>query len=377
MAILFTNQLTQDRFIHAFNDFGVVFNADGGTPIKADIEIDGIIVTITPNPEGKFRYNFKKLFSQVLSVSGFNDNIQPDLDNNPNQYVYTDNSGFKEVTAIYTVTYDNENTETVNIDYMLMRSVLQIEDLKRGMDNSLNSELALMLPFTTRSIKNYWASYFQGYPFDVSIWSDDARTVTVKNTKSQLSTTINVVKGINRFFISFGSSNLSFDNVLPTYNGLNELEFTIDGVVAFTLHLMKYEIGCGEYIKWLNSSGHWSYFLFYNTRTQRQSRPFEPITNLSFIDDSNSNLISQGVEVNDGLDLLAGNVQNFEKVLLNDIMASAKVYRYLGDNYQDIDTSKWIEEQMDATRQLIFQNKRYFWEVELQLNKNQVQTITP
>lgn len=377
MAILFTEQLPQDTFIHAFNDVGVVFAANGGNPLKAEITIEDITITITPSPEGVFTYNFKRLFSHLLLIEGITDDVQPDFINNPNQFIYQYNQGNKEVVVNYTVIYDDESTEDVQHNYRINRSVIQLEDFKKGLDNSLNKRLSLLLPFVSNSIRNYWASYFQGYPFDISIWSNEDRSITIKNVKSQVQTTLTLTKGVNRLYFSYGPSNLSFNNIFPTYNGINDIEFLIDNEVVFTLHLMKYEIGCGEYIKWLNSQGGWAYHLFYNSKTQRQSRPFEPIVNNNFINNKESQQIGQGSEVTDEMRLFSSKVQSFEKIILNELPTSPILLRWLSDIYQPIDLKKWIEEQQNPFRQIIFQNKRTFWEVELELSKNKIQTIKP
>lgn len=377
MAIIFTKQLTETIPVNAYNNNNVVFSSDSVlTAIRAIIKVKGISVSITPDANGIFTYNFKELFQTVINENYFRDELTESTDINlaVNNFVFLDDKVFEEILVEYEIVFSNETNETLDKTYKVMRSVVQLEDYKRGLTNETNANIALLLPFYGFSNKHYKGYYFEGYPFDFALYSDVARTINVRNVKLDLDVDIDVSKGVNRIFISDGSNNWTFENILPFYVGRNELEITYAGQPAsemLTLYLTKSVNECGTLLKWFNNFGGWNYYLFNEASQTRRIKQIGDISKtFDDLNEMNGTRHNIGVESIDSIKLFYSGVEEKEKGLINSLFESPKVYRYVNDIFQHAGKSDFIIESIQASSLELKNKKNFTYEASFEISKS-------
>ena len=111
MAIVFNKQLDTTKIALAFNNNVIEFYSDSGiAPTNATITIGSESVTIYPNPNGTFRYNFKELIISIINVDNYTDDLNIDLDTSFT-YDWTDKISLTD-DVVTTINLSNETTET-------------------------------------------------------------------------------------------------------------------------------------------------------------------------------------------------------------------------------------------------------------------------
>lgn len=342
MAINFTKQLSESDILNSHNNNIVEFSSDNVlTAVKCTLNFGSVSFEITPDPEGNFSYNLKHAVKELINTNNFQDLITPDIE--ANGYIYEDTSLYKIISLEYTVAFNNETTESSTKNYIFSKSVKQPDRYEETIINSLQDLVGIMIPFKDFSVKSYAATYFVGYPFDVSIYSNVSRTITVANRTNGMSYDILISKGVNRLFVSEGWSNFSFEDDLPLIYGVNELEFQIGGSVYVTLILTKRESGCGKYLKFYSNTGSYQYFLLDDIFTEDEST--------KIIDNLQGR--HQSIEESVGIDRITGKTSRsvlnlFTEYLTTDemnylkpIINSPRVELYTRNQFEKQITTSW------------------------------------
>lgn len=342
MAIIFTKAISESELLNSHNNNIVEFYSNSVlTSTKCTLNFGSVSFEITPDPSGNFSYNLKHAIKELINENNFEDQILPDIENDG--YIYEDGSLYKLQGLTYTITFDNDTTEATTKNYIFTKSVKQPDRYDETIINSAIDLIGLLIPFRDYSVKSYAATYFTGYPFDIAIYSNIARTITIRNQTTNFSFDISVVKGVNRLFFSDGNQNFSFEDDLPLIYGENELEFIIGGSVKLTLFLDKKESGCGRFLKFYSSEGSYQYFLFDDIYTKEKKG--------KIID----NLQSKFEDIHEavGQDRITGktssNIENlFTEYLSNDsmnylqsIIDSPRVELYTRNQYEKQIATSW------------------------------------
>mgnify|MGYP000011732636 CR=1 FL=1 len=373
MALIFNTEISETEVLHAFNNSVVEFYSDSEkTSIKATIIILGEELEITPNPNGVFRYNFKEFVKKLINTNYFQDTIQPNIQTS---FVYTDDTVFKDLEVNYKVQLNDLTEDVITKNYKFLKSVKQLEDYRRNETNTNNTELSVLYPSDGNKI--YHTTYFEGYPFDIPIYSNIDREITIANKKTGLSTSFNLTKGVNRLFVSDGSSNFSLENKLPLYLGVNELEVKINNEVAVTIFLKKKDSECGVYLKWFNNDGGWNYFLY---RYPSENRKFKSsgTVNKDYenLKDTNDLDIEMGLDSSDTIRFFAGRLDENEKNIINGLSESPKIYRYLKCMFQKSEFNNWISERIGFSSTNLTDSKKNLYQSVVTLKKAKRNTMT-
>lgn len=337
MAILITNQ-PQNPPHNAYNNSIIEFGVDAGIPTAANISAGGHTFEIFPDLNGKFFFNLKSIVAALINENRFNDDI---VVNDPAVFLYPDSNLFYELALNIEVLLEEGDPVTTDLNLPFLKSVEQVIRKRYN-----NSELKILTPAASQVA---FLSYFEGMPFDISIYSDVARTVTIENVKTGMSHSLNFSKGVNRIFISNGENdNLGFENQLPLYLGVNELEFKIGGVIQFTLFLDKKEAECGKLLKWINPSGGWSYWRFMDLHLENVKTGTIDRLNRDFMNlpDSQGNISITGKEAETELQLMSGLANEDERQLLNTLLSSPKVYLYTNELHQPFEKGDFVEVEL-------------------------------
>lgn len=336
MAIQITEQPVNPPF-PAYNNSIIEFGLDVGVPSVANVTAAGNVFPIFPNPDGKFYFDFETIIQSLVNTNHFSD----DLVSTSTSYLLNDDSLSYELAVSLEVILEDGTSQTSNLTLPFTKSVEQI--IRKRF---IESELKLLSHGATRVA---YLSYFEGYPFDVSIYSDIARTVTIKNVKTGMSFDYSFTKGVNRLFISNGENdNGGFENDIPLHLGVNELEFKVSTTIKFTLFLDKKEAECGKLLKWFNPSGGWSYWRFMdlfidNIKSDSKERISKNTQNLH---NSIGNFSITGKELENENQLLSGLVTDEERNILDTLLASPKVFLYTNELHQPFDKYDFVEVQV-------------------------------
>lgn len=345
--ITITNR-PEGTIINAYNNCIIQFTATD-TPSRTTIEANGITFQITPI-SGKFYFNLKDIVTVLINQNKFIDTVAPDSAIN---YLFADTTLYLELTANITVLKANGSNETTSLDFKFLKSVQQ--DIRPRYDES--DTLRILNP--TDNV-NRTVSYFEGYPFDLSIYSDTAREVTVRNQRNGIEKTLNLFKGVNRLFISNGENdNLGFENDVPLLLGLNELQFSY-GTQTLKCYVDKKPVDCGPYLKWFNQSGGWSYWLFdpiYQVRLGHKTTLTlnNDTTNLA---QTSSRIIVAGKESQKEYTIDTGWMDDIRRLQLEQIFSSPKVYLYSNRELQPFQLNDWKEVDVKSGTATIENSKR-------------------
>ena len=370
MALLqFTQDLPADELLDAFNNQVVVFNSPSASPaVKATITVNTVPFVITPDPDGNFTYNFSRLFRTIVNANNFRDGVTTEVSgvtSNP-PYIYQDTDVLKEIDVDFEVLLEDDSTDTASKTYQVLRSVTQLEDHRRSLLKQNNPELTVLLPYAENASDKFHATYFEGYPFDLPIFSDVTRQLQITHEGTQQTATVNLEAGVNRLFVSNGSSNWSFENVLPLHTGVNEL--TLQPLAPFTqkpvtVYLTKKQGLCGTFLKWFNQSGGWCYFLFNASQVNRKTKSLGVFSgDHSNLDNTHETQTQIGVTSQDTIDVFYSSITPEEKVLVDTILESPKVYRCLVDVFQDVEDADWISERIKSGNGVLYNRRLNVYE---------------
>lgn len=358
----------QGALLNAYNNSIIEFGTDVSTPARATILIDAYTFEITPN-QGVFYFNLKEIIKVLINQGNFKDDIEV---LNPANFLFPDASLFLEIDYTITVFKTNGTSETLDKTYKYIKSAKQI--VRSYFDE--NDLIKFLTP--SKDLKAY-ITYFEGYPFDVSIYSNIARTVTITHKRTATTLDISLSKGVNRLFLSNGENdNLGFEEQLPLYIGLNELEFEVDASNKLTLFVTKMAVDCGVYLKWFNENGAWSFWKFspiYKESINTKSLD-EINSDFNNIEDSVSRVTQTGKEATKTLALQSGRMNERERLVVSQIFSSPKVFYYNQLELQPFQKVDWKEIKTPSTNQELNNTKKTLTEYDIKIELPEQYTQT-
>lgn len=301
---LFNNQVFEFEAIDAISCEVLISN---GINVR-QVLIDGI--------NGQFYLDAKKAVQSLFNIDNFADVILP----TPISYLINDTSLFREYTFDFNVKLLNGTIETAQKVIKYTKAVEQLTRPKE-VENTV---------FRMLTNSNYLNSY-EGLPFDIAIYSDVARSVTILNKKTGISILKSFTKGVNRLFISHGENTLGFESSVPlVIDAINQLDFSEGVNLLGTVQIFKHSECDAPYLKWFNSRGGWSYFRFSRIFQEQMSHKNNDFLNSDFknIENTVGNFKTTGKEAGGRLKLKSDVLQENEIANFTDIFTSPKVYFY-------------------------------------------------
>jgi hypothetical protein len=233
-----------------------------------------------------------------------------------------------------------------------------------------SGDIIFLTPYDLRSLTNHYVVYYEGHPFDFSVLSDVNRTVTINNNTNGQTATLDLVTGANRIFVSQGSLNFTFSDLLTLNSGINELEFITENG-SKTLFLEKVESECSPYLKFFSDFGGYGYMRFQKVYRETVSVKANDTINTDFLDISetyDTELIT-GVTSDTSLRLTAERLTERQFNYLKHIMNSPRVDLYLEDLFQKQEANSWRGVQVkDASYS--YDNRREFYSLTLNITFN-------
>jgi hypothetical protein len=338
MALIFNKDLGTSALLYSFNNNVVRFksNTAGVTQTKATILTNGNTYTIYPDPAGNFYFNFKGIKSVELNVGNFAETINPDLAVSL-VYNWTPKTILEE-TITFTVFLSNSTTETATRAVTWLNGFANLIDYKRNYPNLILDYSAFMLK--PLPLIKYWP----GLPFDIGFYVNPGANFTLINNSASIDWTFTNTNKVPRLFFSDGRLDISIEDYVPLNDGFNSMTLE-SGTNSINFLVEKINSYCnGTYLKWLNSFGGWSYWLFYKGNENLQTKELGVLNNdFSNLEDTVSPMISLGTESQNTIALLQEGITKDEMLLLRDLLDSAKVYMFTGIAFTQSSDKDWVE----------------------------------
>lgn len=242
----------------AYNDSIIQFSSDSITgATKATITIEGdSFITVPLN--GIFTFNLKGIITAKINTNRLEDTIFPDL--STGEISYPDENIGRSFEVEIEIE-DGVTSEVTNKTYYFQRSVEQLPNYRRLIE--IAPDVRVLLP--SDNYLDYQVKMSEGFPFDFTINGlAEGDTYQIKNittndaTPTYTATTDNAV----RLFLSDGIYDTTNINTLFISSMMNHLELWVNGSFKANIRVNKNDSQCGVYLKWLNSKGSYSYWLF-------------------------------------------------------------------------------------------------------------------
>lgn len=346
-----------EELISAYNSNVIVYDAsDSRKSVDSSVITSGDLnIERTPNLKEQFNFNITTVVKSFLNQNNFNDEIKANL---KNSLVYLDSNLYKELNFSFKIKFTDGTEEVESKQYKFLNSVIQ--------GALFDNRLCILKPHNSTIIN---LTYFDGYPFDIPIYSNEDREIIVVNKNTQLQIKINLKKGVNRLFFSDGKTNTSLIDKLHLYTGINELEFRIASEVIYTIMLKKETSTCGNYFKWFNKNGGYSCWLFpLNYSISEKSKEIASINK-----ENSNNILITGKNGNKTFKTVSQHLSESEYNYLKEIETSPRVFFYKDKRF--LNYENWIDVKVKSNLNYLSKNRLQKIAIEVELPNLNTQTL--
>lgn len=370
--IVFDKDLASDKQLWVFNNNIVSFHDDGvETPLYCDVSVTGVFTARVYPINGQFEFNFKAYLKAIAVKNRLADVITFNIGADVSTLIYDDTDNvYLDLDVDFNITMSDDSTVSTSKNYKFISGVEQLDDYQRQEYYQINAFLLNRL--SSRSKKDYYLNYWEGYPFDISIYSISTGDLNILNETNALHIDVPLAADtvINRIAFCDANSNLTIEDHLPLQKGYNKLKLTRPGYISspdeapIELVLKKHEADCGVYVKFRNAAGGWSYWLFHkNQNIERSVKDLKEIYNdYSNIEDTTSPTVQGGKESSsDRVNVIAKGVNYDDIRTLEYLVESPKVYLFTGERFSispTVDDNQWIEIKCLTKKLLLKRAKR-------------------
>lgn len=327
MAVVFLDHSINGKVLNAYNNSIVKFKTDQPSSLYAIVKLtvgsQQYEFKIYPSPTGEYYFNFKQVVSKLINLSNFSDAcLYTGVGN-----LWSDVNAFLNIDVEYKIQLTESTSESLSFNYKVIKAVYQYSEKKQILNRG--TKFFLHEPFGDK----YYLTVYEGYPFSIGFYGEN-----LMFTVDGIEKSFNTLESAFRLIVSTGdalwnSFNSSFHKIL--FNGkIMEIEVK--------------DISCGVYLKWINKYGAWDYWLFDEVSNTQKTKGIGSIENdFSNITDTISPEVSMGKESQEEISLTTFlSIENAHRV--RSIIESPKVYLYLGQYGQAIDTTNWLEVSIDS-----------------------------
>ena len=354
--ITYTKTIPSDKLCLAYNNNILEFGTDSTLDIiNAQVSINGIIVVLYPHPDKSFYLNLKQYITTFFQST---DNLDVDL----SVIAFYDwtNKVFLNTDINITINFVDLSTETSTFNTSWLSGYLQINS--RAIIP--NNELIVLTPQKVGS-KEAFLKYWTGYPFDISAYNPVVNYIYISNP-AYLDNGFPDTFLVTRLFFSDGFNVSLFLPDTEFYSLYIINESTTE--IYFTLNIQQLTPTCdnGFYIKWINSLGGYSYWLFENWEQNSQYKDLGEIkNNYSNLEDTLSKSIQIGKTSVNKVTATTDTINENDLSILNDLFDSPKIYQFIGTRNEINNFNDWTEISLNTTT--IPKNKTKFNLSNLQL----------
>mgnify|MGYP006421227655 CR=1 FL=1 len=384
MNIQIINDFDKNKIYSAFDNIIIEFTLDQQPQSPIDYaEIDGLgyDVTLSPNPEGEFYFNFRVFSKSYITVDNLQDDMSYLVNTQDSQTFVKEDIQFMQGRNLSIKILLTDGTEIER--QLILKYYRGVENLERF------NHYFFVSKDDQQDYNPISIYYFEGYPIDIGVFTTELRSVgfaTEQSPNQSNSLQINTFPIIDnyqfsRLILSDGFKHLKSTNGTDLISNISEIyitDFVENNFAVKIYNVVKIDSSCGgHYLKWLNRSGDYYYFLFSNLYEESiDSDSLGTINN----DYSNkgynpSPSLSKGKQSNREMTLFKQGVDAQMRAFLSDIIDSPRVYYYTGKKYERASKYDWKEVFItDNNFELTRPNEyrwNYFLSIEFPEYKNQ------
>lgn len=325
----------------AFNDTYIIYSSTLADT-RSTVDVGGRQFQIFPDTSGTYYFNVKKIVQSIINTNKFVDNLDVSEEG---VWGFNDSSLFTTISFTISVHSDDASEQVIRT-YKFNKAVYQPGDEEN------TNDYAILTP-SDKLTNNYYITYFEGYPFDIALKNVTAGDqLSLKNNNSQdiSPTLVPASNGAYRIVIDKGTSNMTSTGFLPMLDIVNRIDIRESGDVKATLNLKKVNNTCGVYLKWFNSEGNYSYWLFepyYRDTVKTSDGYFIGTNNFNLIyGNTSGDLITSGKQGTRSMNLRT-KVDKNEIKQLRSIFTSPRVQLWSSqDPYVE---GRWIDVSLDSS----------------------------
>jgi hypothetical protein len=359
--IQFINNVDTHKLRMAYNnDVLRFFSNSPGIPKYADIMLKSsspaggtetilFNVRLYPNPNGEFYINLQPYAAAAINTGNFEDLLDTSaIAGIPDSFLYEyTKDTLLAGTLFISVTHNDTTVESTNFELTWLAGMQQ-----QGHYYRIDRESLLLLsPPKENSLIEWYLKYWQGYPFDISLYTPfDARLeLKIENETNRHNQSFKPNGLVSRLLFCDGRTDETLDSVLPLTEGVNKLKFDLRSPRWVIIEKLPYR--CGVYLKWFNAFGGYSYWLFENTfSVDRNSKDLGSIdANNANIENSFGPTISLGRESQDTIKIITELLNRNESRIVEGLLESPKIYMFTGKPFAINNTRDWIEVSLRTT----------------------------
>lgn len=361
MAITVNNLPSDNVLINGFNPYFITFETDSDqVATNAFITFTRVgspnvstFINITPNNDGLFLFNFQGIYKDVeSSASNFTASsfLYPDISTASNALFIDPLLNTKIISEIAIFSGETQIDSLVipsASEFYFLRGASQV--LSTPFSNNYSQSTAnpntnTLILSEGQNVQEF--NVWQGFPFDVQYDALDSTNQTVFNGTGLLFS-----KALSSVSISRTSRLVLIDALGNEITGLNdnsnnsfEVGFTggTTNEVFFKANYKKVDcIEDSRYIRFVNSKGGDSYWLFTNNYVTQKKRKNKKSVNRNFTDleTAQSRSVSLGSDVTDRLIVSHTTNEDYENEILRSLINSPVIELYQGNN-------KWLRVEL-------------------------------
>jgi len=338
MAIVFTQDLSEQNILYSFNNNVIKYSVTGFTVDVAYSEIQigtSPVIRIYPNPDGYFYFNFKDYINSLIYSKNFIDDLDIDMATNEfydwtSRILLTDSINIKAVNK-------KDNDQSITINPTFLSAYNQLTDYRK-LVNFNKDNFYILSPFFDIADKKTTLKFWRGYPFDFSIYKGLVDEIDINGNVYELDNLV------SRFAITDGATNGSLDSILNI--GHNELQILDNSIhnLIHTLELELIDFKCGNYFKWINRYGGWNYYLFSDSNIDRSTKELGEINNdFDNLENTTSKTLQMGKTSFDKITVDTETLTKEESLIIEDLIDSPKIYYFVGEPNAVNNFDDWVE----------------------------------
>ena len=379
MAIVFTKDISTANLLMAYNNNIIEFysNTVGKVALNCNITGFGMNVLIYPKPDGTFFFNLMEWITAAINTKNFADDLVTDLVSGDEMtFTYNVANGcYKEGVLNIQIIFTDLSTESITRSLKFIAGVENLETYKKNEIIIADSDYLILSPVADRTNNTNFLKYWEGYPFEFSFFTNFfADDFKLKNLTNALDYTFTAKSKVTAMYLSDGRTDVTIEDFLPLVNGMNTLRIEHDDILQDQiLQIYKEDATCGIYLKWLNKYGRFNYWLFSENHFRSRSSRYgsELANDFHNLPDTISPTLQSEKNSQDDLKLIYERLSLREKIVLEGIIDSPKVFMFTGVRYAKANVNDWVEVNLKTTNFQLTKPQTNIYKFELEIEPPQ------
>jgi len=338
MAIIFNKTIPSDRLCLAYNNNILDFTTNNVLDVvNCRVTINGTSIVLYPHPNKRFYLNLKQYITTFLNVDNFADDL--DVSDMAIDFTYFydwTNKVYLNTDIDIQVNFTDLSNETETLTSKWLSGYLQLNNRQI----IPNDEFKVLVPqIDNKALLRIW----NGYPIDFTFYNPNIENnITFNyNEEYEIVTSFGSFL-VSRLFITDGINVSGLPSLDYKFNMIvksNEVE-----VFRFNWNQTTPKCNNGFYIKWINSLGGYSYWLFENWESNQQTKDLGEINNdYNNLEDTLSETIQIGKTSQNRVNVTTDTINEQEQLLLSDLFDSPKIYWFIGTPNEVNNYNDWTE----------------------------------